>query len=674
MMMIASVVCLIIWLTLFIYLFFFFSSRRRHTRLVSDWSSDVCSSDLGECTDIGGATERSYTAGPDAVGAELRVRVTATNRGGTATATSERTEAVQPAPPVNTAPPSIDGTPRDGASLTADPGGWAGTPDITFAYQWQRCAADGTQCEPIDGATGSTYTATAADVGHAVAVAVTARNGGTLTADPGTWTGTPDIDLAYQWVRCDGEWRTCTPIEGATGSTFRLDGALVGQTVRVDVTARNTAGSLTASSTTTEAVTPVAPRNTERPAVTGTARAGETLTADTGEWTGTPEVTFGYQWERCDARGENCGPIAGATDGTYVTTATDVDDRVRVVVTARNAAGEETAISAPTLRVEAVPPSNTERPTVTGAPLHGSTLTADPGAWAGTPPIDITYRWERCRNDGESCVPIEGATDATYDTTDADVGRALRVVVRAVNPGGEATATSALTPVIEPGAPVLERAPSIDDDTPQYNQTLRVDPGTWGGTEPFDFAYQWQRCNGDGGACVDIEGSIGAQYTTIAEDVGQTLRVVVTASNGAGEAGGMSEPTRPVEAVAPQNTRPPSIVGEASVGSTLTADLGKGTGTPEIRFAYQWERCVQDTADCDAIAGATAQSYTVTRADEGFELRVLVTASNGAGSAPAEPAPEGTPPVEPPQPIAPDNTTRPSITGTAQVGATLTAD
>src|SRR6266446_10870630 len=28
-------------------LFFFFSSRRRHTRLQGDWSSDVCSSDLG---------------------------------------------------------------------------------------------------------------------------------------------------------------------------------------------------------------------------------------------------------------------------------------------------------------------------------------------------------------------------------------------------------------------------------------------------------------------------------------------------------------------------------------------------------------------------------------------------------------------------------------------------
>src|SRR5262245_64875477 len=29
-----------------VFFFFFFSSRRRHTRCLSDWSSDVCSSDL----------------------------------------------------------------------------------------------------------------------------------------------------------------------------------------------------------------------------------------------------------------------------------------------------------------------------------------------------------------------------------------------------------------------------------------------------------------------------------------------------------------------------------------------------------------------------------------------------------------------------------------------------
>src|SRR5438046_4684048 len=43
-------------------LFFFFSSRRRHTRLVSDWSSDVCSSDLGDLVRgplPGGAADRA---------------------------------------------------------------------------------------------------------------------------------------------------------------------------------------------------------------------------------------------------------------------------------------------------------------------------------------------------------------------------------------------------------------------------------------------------------------------------------------------------------------------------------------------------------------------------------------------------------------------------------------
>src|SRR5690348_17736076 len=37
----------LVLLILFFVFFFFFSSRRRHTRWTGDWSSDVCSSDLG---------------------------------------------------------------------------------------------------------------------------------------------------------------------------------------------------------------------------------------------------------------------------------------------------------------------------------------------------------------------------------------------------------------------------------------------------------------------------------------------------------------------------------------------------------------------------------------------------------------------------------------------------
>src|SRR5438876_2157435 len=40
---------------------FFFSSRRRHTRWTGDWSSDVCSSDLGVPTEVGLNTPLSIT-------------------------------------------------------------------------------------------------------------------------------------------------------------------------------------------------------------------------------------------------------------------------------------------------------------------------------------------------------------------------------------------------------------------------------------------------------------------------------------------------------------------------------------------------------------------------------------------------------------------------------------
>src|SRR5690606_40001017 len=41
---------------------FFFSSRRRHTRFSRDWSSDVCSSDLG-CVSVGGAGDVALVGG-----------------------------------------------------------------------------------------------------------------------------------------------------------------------------------------------------------------------------------------------------------------------------------------------------------------------------------------------------------------------------------------------------------------------------------------------------------------------------------------------------------------------------------------------------------------------------------------------------------------------------------
>src|SRR6266446_9419650 len=56
---------------------FFFSSRRRHTRLQGDWSSDVCSSDLGFLQDVGSWTPREHRVrcGARDVFAEDRAKV-----------------------------------------------------------------------------------------------------------------------------------------------------------------------------------------------------------------------------------------------------------------------------------------------------------------------------------------------------------------------------------------------------------------------------------------------------------------------------------------------------------------------------------------------------------------------------------------------------------------------
>lgn len=92
----------------------------------------------------------------------------------------------------------------------------------------------------------------------------------------------------------------------------------------------------------------VVPDNTEAPAVVGSAVDGELLAAKDGEWSGTDPMTFTYQWQACDAAGANCANIANATGKVYRAATGDVGKRLRVVVSARNTTGTDTATSPPT--------------------------------------------------------------------------------------------------------------------------------------------------------------------------------------------------------------------------------------------------------------------------------------------------------------------------------------
>ena len=96
-----------------------------------------------------------------------------------------------------------------------------------------------------------------------------------------------------------------------------------------------------------------APENTAAPTVTGNVQENQTLTAQTGSWSGNPAPRFTFAWERCDAKASGCAAIAGATGSTYKLGSNDVGHTVRVNVTGKNRNGTSSAASSPTKMVAA---------------------------------------------------------------------------------------------------------------------------------------------------------------------------------------------------------------------------------------------------------------------------------------------------------------------------------
>ena len=196
---------------------------------------------------------------------------------------------------------------------------------------------------------------------------------------------------------------------------------------------------------------PAAPSISTAPVITGTARTAVTLTSSTGNWYGAP-TSYAYQWKRSATSGGTYSDIAAATSSTYVVSDSDVGYFIKVSVIATNGLGSSSAsLSTATSAVVDIAPTNTAIPAITGTTRTGETLTSSKGTWTSSPTASTTYtyQWKRASTVGGTYTNITSATDRTYDLTDADIDKFIKVSVIATNSiGASSAALSAATSVV----------------------------------------------------------------------------------------------------------------------------------------------------------------------------------------------------------------------------------
>jgi hypothetical protein len=414
------------------------------------------------------------------------------------------------------------------------------------------------------------------------------------------------------------------------------------------------------------------------PSVVGTARAGAQITGLNGTWTGTGTLSYTYSWDRCDALGNDCAPIAAATHATYLLTSADVGETLGLIVTAKNASGSAVADAA---LVGPVAPASGAiadlgRPFVSGTAATGSTLTSSGGIWT-KPPSAVAYSWLRCSPIGRACSAIAGAAASTYVPETADLGHTLVARLQATLASSSQVVLSIPTGVVAAGStPATTTTTSTTTVTttttpasaagassrPSATGTIRVGQRLTG-TAVGATAYQWYRCDATGAHCSSIHGAVKSTYTVVAKDTGHTLGLTLQVAGPS-----YASLVGPVAAAAAlASTAQPGLTGKPVQGQALTVTPGTWTST-SASVTYAWERCNANGRICTSIAGATAAMYVPVADDVGHALVALATASAG-GKTQAALSVASDPVAAPPVLAA---TTAPAVTGTLKVGQQLT--
>ena len=396
---------------------------------------------------------------------------------------------------------------------------------------------------------------------------------------------------------------------------------------------------------------------TGAPTIGGTARLGETLSADVtaiADEDGLENAVFSYQWIRRD--GTTDTEIADATGVHYTLVQADIGKTLKVRVTFTDGAGhEESLTSPPTAAVTAPPltatldsvPASHDGSTEFTFELHFSeefklnyTVLRDEAFTVTGGTITKATRVKKGFNikreiyvqpDGDGAVTIvlpvttDCADDGAICTVD---GRKLsrRLELTVSGPGGAPTTTDEPAPNTQAtGQPTIS-------GTAQVGQTLTADTSGIADEDGLDnvtFSYQWMADD------ANIQGATGSSYTLADRDKGKTIKVIVSFTDDANNE--ESLPSAATDAVVALPGKPQSLAGEATA-QEIQLTWKAPTGPAVVEYVVYRGILQNGSMNRQALskyatidAAGKAMTYTDGNVEEGVEYRYRVAAVNADG-------------------------------------------
>jgi hypothetical protein len=353
------------------------------------------------------------------------------------------------------------------------------------------------------------------------------------------------------------------------------------------------------------------------PFIDGVPALGQSLKADADVWVENPSVQ--RQWLRCDPAGANCSDIPGATASEYTPAGPDLGNTIRVRESATDGSGTSTSLSRATNTAFIPIKAHTGQALGPGDASQRSrfTLTGPASACGTAKPVPTlvgtdlhlfdSYALTSLINE-PACIRVAKPFLTCFDSQLVAYDPGFNPASIAQNYLGDDARTAALSytlPVGHTAVNVIADTSSFPNACPSYDLVIGSDApfatarpqldatatagtpigtsnGAWSGSPAF--SYEWLRCDASGAGCAPIAGAAGAAYTPVQEDVGQTIRSRVTAT----QINTASADSAPSAVIAQAPPGAPGAPGGPGGGGPGGGGAGAGDRTgPKARLALK---------------------------------------------------------------------------------------